>query len=179
MLIMISNTQPGQFSVARSVMDSRNYHSSQRHPASLQSGHYGRSPPFLPWILRVDSLNPRYCFDRCSQFSSFSFRLNSWETGPIHSCSLSAYDLSHVTIRLPGSGTGTSSCPDLTSVVHVPIITRGVFDEIRSTVQYEPLGIYRLPCRNEIDQRNERGVNPLQEGTRLPERPEVPSSAAE
>jgi hypothetical protein len=44
----------------------------------------------------------------------------------------------------------------------VPIMTEGVFDKIRSADRYEPLGSYRIPCRNEIAQKDERGVNPLQ-----------------
>jgi hypothetical protein len=43
-------------------------------------------------------------------------------------------------------------------------MTRRAFDDIRSTDHYEPIGSYRIPCRNEIAQRDERGVNPLQEG---------------
>ncbi len=43
----------------------------------------------------------------------------------------------------------------------MPIMTTGVFDEIRSTDHYEPLERYRIPRRNDIAQRDERGVNPL------------------
>jgi hypothetical protein len=41
-------------------------------------------------------------------------------------------------------------------------MTKGVFDDIRSADHYEPLGSYRIPWRNEIAQRDERRVNPLQ-----------------
>jgi hypothetical protein len=44
----------------------------------------------------------------------------------------------------------------------MPMMTRGVFEDTWSTDHYAPVESYRIPRRNEIAQRDERGVNPLQ-----------------